>query len=62
MSKLTVRALIIEAIKHFSFDDYCYERGDNNANKYTTYEAWLTSLDNEELLSAYRRVVNCDSG
>ena len=56
----TLRALIIQAIKYESYSDYAYERGDRNAAKFESYEGWLSSLDNDDLLEAYRRVVTCD--
>lgn len=56
-----MRELIINTIKHYAFNDYIwkYQIVNNDKTKIMDtvgYEAWLNSLDDEDLLAAYDRV------
>lgn len=54
--KPQLRDLVIQGIRNWGSLDYCFKRGDMNAKSYLTYENWLNSLEDDELLAAYDRV------
>ncbi len=53
-----MRTLIIDRIKHKSYMDNSYVRGDCNAKYFPVYAHWLGNLCNRDLLAAYDRVQN----
>lgn len=53
---MSLRTIIIKRIQSYGYLDYCWTRGDRNADKYGSYRDWLNSLDDEELLDAFVRI------
>ena len=53
---MTLRELMTKEIKDYGWTDSFFKRGDHNASKYNSYEAWLDSLDDEEFLARYNDV------
>jgi hypothetical protein len=51
-----MRDLIIKRIKDLGCWDNYFERGDNNAKSFSSYEDYLKSLSNEELLFTFKHV------
>lgn len=51
-----MRDLIIKRISNQSDFDYCYKRGDSNARAFVSYQLWLKSLSDEDLLDTLIRV------
>jgi hypothetical protein len=47
---------MISEIKHYSYLDYIYERGDHNAKSFSNYEDYLRSLDDSDFLITYNQV------
>lgn len=44
MESNTLKELMISEIKHYSWLDYIYERGDHNAKSFSNYKDYLRSL------------------
>jgi hypothetical protein len=56
MESNTLKELMISEIKHYSYLDYIYERGDHNAKSFSNYEDYLRSLDDSDFLITYNQV------
>ena len=59
---MKMRELMIDRIRGYSWLDSCYKRGAFNAEKYSSYEEWLASLADEDLLATYNRMVEVFNG
>jgi hypothetical protein len=59
--KKNLRELIISEIKVTGeLYDWSFKRGDNNARAFKTYEEYLVSLNDYDLLATYRLVVQAE--
>lgn len=56
MESNTLKELMISEIKHYSYLDYIYERGDHNAKSFSNYEDYLRSLNDRDFLMTYNSV------
>lgn len=51
----SLREIMTEEAVNNGWLDYCYKRGDNNAQAYPDYRDWLNSLSVKDFLYAYNR-------
>lgn len=56
MESNTLKELMISEIKHYSWLDYIYERGDHNAKSFSNYEDYLRSLNDRDFLMTYNSI------
>lgn len=46
----------MQRLKHSEWLNFYYKRGDKNARSFASYEEWLKSLDDEDLLDNYLEI------
>ena len=59
---MTLRDLMTKEIAQYGWMDYAFERGDDSAKEFSSYENWLHSLDDGDFLYSYKRVRDYENG